>query len=167
MKKIIFIILAIVALATPALAANIKPAVGYQAPDGIVYDMQSNKVTLSTIIAANKVTLVHFWTTWCPYCQIEDPYLTKLYMKYHSAGLEIVAVSFNESVGTVKAWILNKKPAYPIYTEPQASLYNRYQVITIPVTFVVDQKGIIIAKLNHNSTYQTFVDAVVPLLEAK
>jgi thiol-disulfide isomerase/thioredoxin len=35
--------------------------------------------------------------SWCPNCQDEAPFLEQLYRKYHSRGLEIVELSFEES----------------------------------------------------------------------
>jgi thiol-disulfide isomerase/thioredoxin len=44
-----------------------------------------------------KVVLVNVMGSWCPNCHDETPFLVELYRKYHSQGLEIVALSFEES----------------------------------------------------------------------
>ncbi len=148
-----------------ALAADAKPYVGYQAPNGAVLDMLGNKVELAPIIAKNKVTLVHFWTTWCPYCQKRMPDLKKLYEQYHGSGLEIIAISFNEEPSLVKSYAEKNKLAFPVYIDRTNVVHDIYQVYVIPITFVVDQKGVIISKIDHKATYQAFVDAVTPLLK--
>src|SRR4029079_5319694 len=38
-----------------------------------------------------KVVVLFFWAHWCPDCKVEGPILAKLYAKYQSEGLEIVA----------------------------------------------------------------------------
>jgi thiol-disulfide isomerase/thioredoxin len=43
-----------------------------------------------------KVLLINITGSWCPNCHDEDPFLAALYTKYHSQGLEIVALSFEE-----------------------------------------------------------------------
>jgi len=43
-----------------------------------------------------KVVLVNIMGSWCPNCHDEAPFLVDLYRKYHSQGLEIVALSFEE-----------------------------------------------------------------------
>jgi thiol-disulfide isomerase/thioredoxin len=43
-----------------------------------------------------KVVLVNVTGSWCPNCHDEAPFLAALYRKYHSQGLEIVALSFEE-----------------------------------------------------------------------
>jgi peroxiredoxin len=43
-----------------------------------------------------KVVIVSIAGSWCPNCHDEAPFFTELYRKYHSRGLEIVALSFEE-----------------------------------------------------------------------
>jgi thiol-disulfide isomerase/thioredoxin len=43
-----------------------------------------------------KVVLVNITGSWCPNCHDEAPFLAELYRKYHSQGLEVVALSFEE-----------------------------------------------------------------------
>jgi len=44
-----------------------------------------------------KVVLAIVTGTWCPNCHDEAQYLVQLYKKYHSQGLEIVALDFEEA----------------------------------------------------------------------
>jgi thiol-disulfide isomerase/thioredoxin len=46
---------------------------------------------------ANKAVIVSIGGSWCPNCQDEAPFLESLYRKYHSRGLEIVELSFEEA----------------------------------------------------------------------
>ena len=43
-----------------------------------------------------KVVLVSISGSWCPNCHDEAPFLSELYKKYRSRGLEIVSLSFEE-----------------------------------------------------------------------
>jgi thiol-disulfide isomerase/thioredoxin len=45
----------------------------------------------------NKVVVVVITGSWCPNCHDEAPFLEEVYKKYHSRGLEIVALSFEEA----------------------------------------------------------------------
>jgi len=45
----------------------------------------------------HKTLIVGIGGSWCPNCQDEAPFFEKLYRKYHSQGLEIVELSFEES----------------------------------------------------------------------
>ncbi len=44
----------------------------------------------------HKVMIVSIGGSWCPNCQDEAPFLEDLYRRYHSRGLEIVELSFEE-----------------------------------------------------------------------
>jgi thiol-disulfide isomerase/thioredoxin len=44
----------------------------------------------------HKAVIVSIGGSWCPNCQDEAPFLEELYRKYHSRGLEIVELSFEE-----------------------------------------------------------------------
>ena len=46
---------------------------------------------------AHKALIVSIGGSWCPNCQDEAPFLESLYRKYHSRGLEIVELSFEEA----------------------------------------------------------------------
>jgi thiol-disulfide isomerase/thioredoxin len=46
---------------------------------------------------AHKALIVSVGGSWCPNCQDEAPFLEALYRKYHSRGLEIVELSFEET----------------------------------------------------------------------
>jgi thiol-disulfide isomerase/thioredoxin len=46
---------------------------------------------------AHKVLIVGVGGSWCPNCQDEAPFLEALYRRYHSHGLEIVELSFEEA----------------------------------------------------------------------
>jgi thiol-disulfide isomerase/thioredoxin len=46
---------------------------------------------------AHKAVIVSIGGSWCPNCQDEAPFLESLYRKYHSRGLEIVELSFEEA----------------------------------------------------------------------
>jgi thiol-disulfide isomerase/thioredoxin len=64
-----------------------------------------------------KVVLAIVTGTWCPNCHDEAQYLVELYAKYHSQGLEIVALDFEEpeqqsTLQRVNAFIKQYKVPY-------------------------------------------------------
>jgi len=71
--------------------ANPSEPFRFSAPD------LSGKVVSNTDARfRGKVLLVDISGSWCPNCHDEAPLLEKLYRKYHSRGLEIVTLSFEE-----------------------------------------------------------------------
>jgi len=59
-------------------------------------DLSDRIVAESDARFRGKVVLVNIMGSWCPNCHDEAPFLVDLYRKYHSQGLEIVALSFEE-----------------------------------------------------------------------
>jgi thiol-disulfide isomerase/thioredoxin len=59
-------------------------------------DLNGKLVTNKDPQYAHKVLIVSIGGSWCPNCQDEAPFLEELYRKYHSRGLEIVELSFEE-----------------------------------------------------------------------
>ena len=60
-------------------------------------DLNGNLVSDTDARFKDKVVLVDVMGSWCPNCHDETPFLTDLYRKYRSQGLEIVALSFEEA----------------------------------------------------------------------
>jgi thiol-disulfide isomerase/thioredoxin len=45
----------------------------------------------------NKVLVVNITGSWCPNCHDEAPFLVEMYRRYHSLGLEVVALDFEDA----------------------------------------------------------------------
>ncbi len=60
-------------------------------------DISGKLVTNEDPRFRGKVVLINITGSWCPNCHDEAPFLAALYKKYHSQGLEIVALSFEEA----------------------------------------------------------------------
>jgi peroxiredoxin len=59
-------------------------------------DLNGKVVSNTDAQFRGKVVIVSIAGSWCPNCHDEAPFFTELYKKYHSKGLEIVALSFEE-----------------------------------------------------------------------
>ncbi|WP_320053165.1 TlpA disulfide reductase family protein [uncultured Acetobacteroides sp.] len=72
-----------------------KSIIGTTAPDFKTKDLHQQTVTLSQFRAKN-VVLLDFWASWCSSCRAATPFVNGLYERYHSKGLEIVAISVDK-----------------------------------------------------------------------
>lgn len=59
-------------------------------------DLAGKQVSNSDPKFAGKVVIVAIGGSWCPNCHDEAPFLESLYERFHSKGLEIVNLSFEE-----------------------------------------------------------------------
>jgi thiol-disulfide isomerase/thioredoxin len=60
-------------------------------------DLDGHLVSNSDNRFHGKVVLVDISGSWCPNCHDEAPFLQAMYRKYHSRGLEIVTLNFEDS----------------------------------------------------------------------
>jgi peroxiredoxin len=98
-----------------------------------------------------KVVLAIVTGTWCPNCHDEAQYLVQLYAKYHSQGLEIVALDFEEpeqqeDLGRVHAFIkqYNVPYTYLIAGAPAEMWEKVPQAVNLntwPATLFVGRDG--------------------------
>ena len=98
-----------------------------------------------------KVVLVNVTGSWCPNCHDESPYLAELYRKYHDAGLEIVALNFEEEdqlhdPTRLHAYVKQYGIGYPILlggtpAEVNAKLPQAVNLNSWPTTFFQDRGG--------------------------
>jgi thiol-disulfide isomerase/thioredoxin len=96
-----------------------------------------------------KVTIVDFWASWCGPCRAENPNVVAIYNELHSKGLNIIGVSLDEDADKWKKAIAKDKLSWTQvsnlkgWKDPIAVQYN---IEEIPSTFILDDKGNIVAK---------------------
>lgn len=112
---------------------------------------KANGELLSLNDIKGKATIIDFWASWCKPCRVENPNVVRVYEKYHDKGLEIISVSLDRN-GQKDRWLKAVKDDnmnwhhvsnLQFWNEPVAKLYN---ISAIPATFILDEKGIIVAK---------------------
>ncbi|MFK5981637.1 MAG: TlpA disulfide reductase family protein [Flavobacteriaceae bacterium] len=132
------------------LIASLKKAdVGGLAPNFSAATPQGEKLALNDVLG--KYTIIDFWASWCKPCRRENPNVVRVYNEYHDKGLNIISVSLDKA-GQKERWIKaiedDKMNWHHVsnlqgWNEPIAKMYS---VRSIPATFLLDEKGNIIAK---------------------
>lgn len=129
--------------ATVPAAAN----VGTVAPDFTATNPEGKSISLKQSLG--KVTIVDFWASWCKPCRAENPNVVALYAKYHAKGLNILSVSLDKEASAWKAAIAKDKLTWNHVSnlkEFEDPIALQYGINAIPTIFVLDSKGVIIAK---------------------
>ena len=111
-----------------------KPlAIAFTAADG-------RAVNLTTL--SNKVVLVDFWATWCPYCVQSVSELKQLYAQYHTNGFEIVGIDFDDDTNAAQRFIKEQNLAWPQFFGGRDNKFGReYAVDALPSAWLVDRNG--------------------------
>ena len=119
-----------------------KPAPNFSAPS-------PEGKTISLKESLGKVTIIDFWASWCGPCRAENPNVVALYNEFHPQGLNIIGVSLDKDAAKWKEAIAKDGLIWPhvsnlkFWEDPIAKQYN---VQSIPATFILDEKGNIVAK---------------------
>jgi len=102
-----------------------------------------DSITLAEL--RGKVVLLNFWATWCAPCRHETPFLDSLHARRSADGLEVVGVSVDagQARGDVEAFVREYGVGYTILLDPQMLGMDRYGVVGLPASFLVDRKGIL------------------------
>lgn len=83
-----------------------SPYLGVQVPDFTLADYEGNQVQLADY--KGKYLLIHFATTWCPFCNAEAPNLENLYQKYVDRGVEVLIIDVKEDRELVKKELIDR-----------------------------------------------------------
>ena len=124
-------------------APEIRPEVGYLAPDFTLPSLDGQTVRLSDF-RGKKAIFLNFWATWCAPCRLEMPTMDKAYQEYKSRGLEILAVSLDAgSNSVVKNFMQELKLDFPVLSDPDMEVLRLYRMVGIPASFLIDKQGIV------------------------
>jgi thiol-disulfide isomerase/thioredoxin len=127
---------------------------GNIAPDIILFSPDNNEYKLSDL--RGELVLLHFWSSVCSLCKIENPKLVGIYKKYHDKSFvngekfEIFSVSIDViAADWQKAIERDHMPwKYQVCSRLgwKSEVVKLYDFHKTPSTFLIDQNGIIIAK---------------------
>ena len=137
-KKILFSIALVIFSITTVYSEEIK--VNAKAPEFNLVDMEGNNVSLKDY--SGKAIAIFFWATWCPYCQRETPRLVKLKQEFGDR-LEILAISYKESVGRIKNFALKYGINYKIVLDKNGEVFRLYNILGVPGVIILDKNGFI------------------------
>ena len=159
--KFLFFFLAIFAFCPCYSAEEGRPAPNFEAK-------LLNTDTFSSKSAAGNVVVLHFWATWCEACQKEMETLNSYYKHHHADGLQIVAINMDEPKQEVKVRELMKGYGFEAAFAKDASYKSYGRIWRLPLTFVIDRKGILQKDgwvLGHTLNSEDLEKTITPLLK--
>ncbi len=123
------------------------PNMEYPSPEGKMISLKSLR---------GKVVLIDFWAAWCPPCRMENPNLVSTYAQYkdkdfqNGDGFTIYSVSLDQSKDSWVKAIKDDKLSWENHVSDlkywQSEPAAMYQVRGIPMNYLINGDGIIVAK---------------------
>lgn len=123
---------------------NPKSLIGTSVANFKLNDKNGNPLSVKDIVSGKKYILIDFWASWCAPCRKEIPNLKTAYTNYSEKGFEVLSISIDKDE---KAWqkaLVQENMQWPnLHDDDKVS--KAFNVKTIPATYLVDSKGVIIS----------------------
>ena len=141
MKRVLLSVTMVISLLGLLGMAGRPPLVGGPAPEITLKDLQGQEVRLSDL--RGKIVLLNFWATWCKPCKEEMPAMQASYDKLRGQGLVVLAVNELEDTEKVIEHVRTHGHTFPVVMDHDNRVANRYGVVGLPASFIVDRQGIV------------------------
>lgn len=112
---------------------------GKQVPQFNLQDINGKGVQIGQ---PGKVTVLNFWTSWCPSCREEMPELQQ-FATAHRSDVDYWGINIQETADKVSAFVVNNNYTMPVLLDTDGSVAATFQINAIPTTLVIDRTGII------------------------
>ena len=122
---------------------------GVAAPEFSVSDLLGHPQAMGK--ETGKVTLLHFWVSWCPHCRSDAAKIQALYDQYReNPKVQVLTVNLEQDRTQLDPFMKEHNITYPVIFARDVAgmdLPQLYQVNAFPVTFVIGEDGVIRGKV--------------------
>ncbi|MGH9022007.1 MAG: TlpA family protein disulfide reductase [Acidimicrobiia bacterium] len=122
-----------------------SPLLGKPAPTFALPRLDAEGTITSESLAGRRY-VVNFWASWCVPCQEENPVLADFYQTAESAGVEVIGISYSDDANDSRRFRAAFGGGWPLLGDPKSRTAIDFGVFGVPETFIVDERGRIMAK---------------------
>ncbi|WP_428229293.1 TlpA family protein disulfide reductase [Flavobacterium sp.] len=161
MKKTLLILGFLCGVITSSKAQVVGLDVGDIAPEIDLPDTKGNNVALSSL--RGDYVLIDFWASWCGPCLKEQPELIKLNNTY-AGKFSIYSVSMDTKKPLWLAAIAKQKLPWTQVSDLKywnSPVVGTYMLQSVPLNFLIDKNGIILAKNIHGNALNEKVKSLL------
>ncbi len=139
------------------LVANGEPAPGFT-----LIDLDGRTLSLADL--HGQVVAIRFWADWCPFCEGEMAELEPVHETLAPRGLRILAINVAQEESVARRAAARYGISYTVLLDREGAVTRQYGVMALPVTFLVDRKGVVRAKVIGPARAEAFEQLVLELL---
>jgi cytochrome c biogenesis protein CcmG/thiol:disulfide interchange protein DsbE len=127
-----------------ALTTGGSDAAGRPAPELPGQVLVPPRATIASL--KGKPAVIHFWASWCDPCRKEAPDIARL-PKALGQRAQLVGVDWNDSLGGARGFLKQHHWRFPDLRDESGAVGDRYRLVGLPTTFILDAQGRIRAAL--------------------
>lgn len=118
------------------LAKEPSSAIDFKLPD-----ISGNVFNLGEYINNKEPVILFFWTTWCPYCQLELKSLNETYPQFKKEGIKLVSIDVGESDYKVDNFVKAYKLDFKVLLDGNSAVAKSYGILGVPTYVLIDRNG--------------------------
>ncbi|MFT3946006.1 MAG: TlpA disulfide reductase family protein [Agriterribacter sp.] len=115
-------------------------------------DMNGNSLNLADF--KGKKVFVNMWATWCPPCRAEMPSIQRLYEQTKDKNVQFAMIALDEDFNKSISYMKSSALLLPAF-HPTEALPALLDVQGIPATFIFNENGGLIKKIEGGENYNT------------
>jgi peroxiredoxin len=105
-------------------AQDPQATIGASAPPFELNGLDGNNYSIAQW--KGKLIMIHFATTWCPFCNAEAPNLELLYQSYKDKGVQVLLIDVKESKELVAQSLQRFAFSFPVLLDPNGKVAASY-----------------------------------------
>jgi peroxiredoxin len=112
-----------------------RPLVAGAAPPLVGVTLDGQALDLAGL--AGRPVLVHFWASWCPVCGLMDGAVDAIARDHAVVTVAMQSGGADE----LRRYMAQTGHGFPVIADPTGQIADRWGVVGVPATFVVDPSG--------------------------
>lgn len=135
---------------TALYAQNDQPMIGQPAPSFELKSLDGNNYSLDQL--KGKLVMIHFATTWCPFCNAEAPNLETLYQSYKDKGVQVLIIDVKESKDLVAQSSKRFNFSFPVLLDEDGKVATAFSLagvlpdlardeVVLASNLIIDREG--------------------------
>ena len=130
--------------------SKIGPDIGQFAPNFLLPMYEGNLLRLSNL--RGRKVIINFWATWCTPCVFEKPLFQRIVHEARPGRILLIGIDMGETADDIYIFIKtilltqNVVLTYPYVLDsfPPFEVVRAYKLTTQPVSFFIDERGMIV-----------------------